>query len=125
MAKILIIILILQALILLSACGGATPNIPVKINDFTKASNNNIITKCLPAVKMEKFLFASYRETRKATALVNIKTEPPKKVLFVFYVSENGSWTATITGKEGISCIVLWGDTFSLESMEITNGIKI
>jgi len=125
MRKLLTLLVILQTVLLLSACAGATPNVPVKIKDIKPAAASQRTPKCLPAMEMESSLFASFKEIREATALMNIQKDPPEKLLVIFYVSKGGTWTTTITGKKGVSCIVLWGDTYTAQKMKEIDGIKI
>ena len=124
MRKLLTLLVILQTVLLLSACAGATPDVPVKIKDI-KATASQLTPKCLPAMEMERSLLESFREIREATALMNIPKEPPEKLLVIFYVSKGGTWTTTITGKEGVSCIVLWGNAYTPDVLKEIDGIKI
>ena len=125
MRKLLTLLVILQTVLLLSACTGVTPSLPVKIKDIKPAAASQLTPKCLPANEMERSLLKSFREKRRATALMNIRKKPPEKLLVIFYVSKIGTWTATITGKKGVSCIVLWGDTYTAQKMKEIDGIKI
>ena len=110
--------LIVTAIIfLLTSCTGATPNLPGKLKNITE---QRLLPKCLPASEMSKVLFTQFRELLTASAVLQ---SAPKKMLVLFYSSNTGSFTVTITGQDQISCAVLWGSDYSTEKKR--NSIKI
>lgn len=101
----------------LAGCVGATPNVPVKLKNIAEQRQ---LPRCLPASEMSRVLFKQFKETLKASGILQ---SAPKKMLVLFYSSNTGSFTVTITGQDQISCAVLWGSNYSTEKKR--NSIKI
>jgi hypothetical protein len=108
---------LLIVLHVLPGCVGATPNIPVNLKNV---ADERILSKCLPVPEMSKALFDGFRETIKASAILHAA---PKKMLVLFYASDSGSFTVTLTGQNQVSCAILWGSNYSIEKDR--NSIKI
>ena len=119
MKNLLTLLIFLQILLLIS-CTGVTPNLPGNIKNL---KTEQILPKCLPASEMSKALFQGFRETISASAILETNKKIPAKMLVLFYTSNRGSFTVTLTGKNQISCAILWGSDYSTE--EPQGGIKI
>ena len=115
--KPLVISFIILQLCLLTSCTAPTPNIPVKLKNITE---ERLLPKCLPAPEMSRVLFQKFKETLKASGILQ---SAPKKMLVLFYSSHSGSFTVTITGQDRISCAVIWGSDYSLEDRK--RGVRI
>ena len=100
---------------LLTGCT-ATPNVPVQLKNITE---QRLLPKCLPAPEMNRVLFKQFKETLKASAILSAS----KKMLVLFYSSNKGSFTVTITGQDQISCAVIWGSDYSAEDHK--GGVRI
>ena len=99
--------LIVTAIIfLLTSCTGATPTLPGKLKNLTE---QRLHPKCLPASEISKGLFTQFRELLTASAVLQ---SAPSKMLVLFYGSNSGSFTVTLTGKNKISCAILWGSDY-------------
>lgn len=110
--------LIVTAIIfLLTSCTGATPNLPGKLKNITE---QRLLPRCLPAPEMSRVLFKQFKETVKASGILQ---SAPKKMLVLLYSSNKGSFTVTITGHDKISCAVFWGSDYSVEDSK--SGVKI
>jgi len=115
MMKYLLIFLV--PFCVLAGCVGATPNVPVKLKNIAEQRQ---LPRCLPAPEMSRVLFKQFKETVKASAILQ---SAPKKLLILIYSSTNGTFTITITGQDQISCAILWGSDYSIEKKR--NSIKI
>lgn len=100
----------------LAGCVGATPNVPVKLKNIAEQRQ---LPRCLPAPEMNRVLFKQFKETLKASAILSAS----KKLLVLFYSSNTGTFTITITGQDQISCAILWGSDYSTGKKR--NSIKI
>ena len=110
--------LIVTAIIfLLTSCTGATPNLPGKLKNITE---QRLLPRCLPAPEMSRVLFKQFKETVKASGILQ---SAPKKMLVLFYASNSGSFTVTLTGKNKISCAILWGSDYNEEGRR--SGVRI
>ena len=101
----------------LAGCVGATPNVPVKLKNIAEQRQ---LPRCLPAPEMSRVLFKQFKETLKASGILQ---SAPKKMLVLFYSSNTGSFTVTITGQDKISCAVLWGSDYNVEGRK--GGVRI
>ena len=115
--KPFVVVFIIFELCLLTSCTAATPNIPVKLKNITE---QRLLPKCLPASEMSKVLFTQFRELLTASAVLQ---SAPSKMLVLFYASNSGSFTVTLTGKNQISCAILWGSDYNEEGRK--GGVKI
>tara|TARA_R110002051_G_scaffold183405_1_gene252982 strand:- start:323 stop:664 length:342 start_codon:yes stop_codon:yes gene_type:complete len=101
---------------LLTSCTAPIPNIPIKVKNISEQQH---LPKCLPASEMSRVLFEQFKETLKASAILSSS----KKMLVLFYSSNKGSFTVTITGQDQISCAVIWGSDYSAEGRK--GGVRI
>ena len=115
--KPLVISFIILQLCLLTSCSAPTPNIPVKLKNIAEQQH---LPRCLPAPEMSRVLFQKFKETLKSSGILQ---SAPKKMLVLFYSSNKGSFTVTITGRDQISCAILWGSDYSVEDRK--RGVRI
>ena len=103
----------------ISGCTGSTPNLPkIKLPVSEDMAN---VERCLPAHSMSENLFKNFSETVRASALLKVKNMQKKRLLVLFYASQNGTWTVTLTDKDQISCVLLWGTDFEENKL----GLKV
>jgi len=68
--------------------------------------------QCLPYKQMTSALLKRYQEKIRSTGTMVISETPPAAVVVLFYTSETGTWSNVITGANGISCLVMYGDNY-------------
>ena len=120
--KSLLTLLIFLQFIFLVGCTGATPNMPGNLKNIKNIANGANIPRCLPANEMQAILLKHFNETLIFSGLMFINKTPPVRMLVLIYANKNKTFTITVTGKEKVSCVIIYGTDFEKESVF---GVKI
>ena len=96
------------SLFLLFGCSGV-PLKSVALNNTSTIRVNN--SQCSSTAD-SRIALEKLGETVAASALMQM-TES-EAVIVTFFSGKNGDWTVMIDGKNGISCMVMWGKYWSL-----------
>ena len=76
----------------------------------------NIITlkpnQCLPTSALVPLLQRQYDEELMASGVIRAADIP---LVMMLFTSESGSWTVTTTSQQGLTCILIWGENYTVD----------
>ncbi len=98
---------LILSLFLLFVCSG--------IPDKSVATNLVNNSQCSPTAD-SRIALERLGETVVASALMRVTEE--ETVIVTFFSGRQGDWTVMIDGKNGISCMVMWGKYWSMVGQE-------
>ena len=93
-------------LILLLVTADATADAePLKPNTPNQGASQTPNSVCVPTSEMSKAL-VKLGESRQGTGVAGTENN---KLIVTHWASPSGSWTFTVSGANGITCMVAWG----------------
>jgi hypothetical protein len=101
--------IIISLWLLLGCAANATELEKSDVTDTTAIRISN--TQCIPTL-MVKLELAEMGEKLVASALM--KVTPDDVVIVTFFSNDSGEWSVMLDGKNGISCMVMWGDNWRM-----------
>jgi hypothetical protein len=102
---------LILSLVLLFGCSGS-PEKSSATNLSTIRINNS---QCSPTSD-SRIALEKLGETVVASALMMVTEE--ETAIVTFFSGRHGDWTVMIDGKNGISCMILWGKYWSMVGQE-------
>ena len=104
--------LVLSFFLLFGCTGTSVPEKSIAANTSTIRVNN---TQCGPTPDSRREL-EELGETVVASALMQVTAS--ETVIVTFFSGRNGDWTVMVDSRNGISCMVMWGQHWSMAGQE-------
>ena len=81
----------------------------------------NIITlrpnQCLPTGTLVPLLRKQYGEKIISSGVIRAADV---QLIMMLFTSESGSWTVTTTSQQGLTCILIWGENYTVDRSKKT-----